>query len=64
MNNKINYSELGKCITPAFKREIDLFKTSNNITFVNSDIALECTLLLETLRFLKKRKVNLLMIFK
>lgn len=62
MNNKINYSELGKCITPAFKREIDLFKTSNNITFVNSDIALECTLLLETLRFLKKRKVNLLMI--
>lgn len=62
MSNKINYNKLNECVLPAFKKEVELFKASNCKSEMNDNSVLVCTLLLETLRFLKERKVNLLFI--
>ena len=68
MREEINYIELGNCIIPAFMDEINLrapkdalSKTFHNTSRTLHDL-LEEVVLLETLNFLKKRKINLVII--
>ena len=69
MREEINYSELGNCIIPAFVDEINhlalkenAFTKKSHNTSRSADELLEEVVLLETINFLKKRKIHLLLI--
>lgn len=69
MQKEINYTELANCIIPAFKDEMNTFvnkEDASSKAFDNAsrtvDKLLEEVVLLETLNFLKRRKIHFILI--